>query len=252
MINYFTYDGKSSRDFDLYISGAGTYDAPARKIDEVEIPGMNGVLHQDSDTFENVDITYSGAFMFQPTRKGKDLPIKGMYIYDDLRLRIGALRAWLAKPRSYVRLEDTYHPDEYRMAIYKESFDPTMWYDLSAMQVDLTFNCKPQRFLKIGEDAVVATGNRTILNPTIFDSKPLIRAYGTGSFTIGGVTMNVTSADEYTDIDCELMECYKGERNCNANVSSDNYAFPTIPPEESEIKMEGFSRLEIVPRWWTI
>lgn len=252
MINYFTYDGKSSLDFDLYISGAGTYNAPARNIEEVEIPGMNGVLHQDSNTFDNVDVTYSGSFMWQETRKYRDLPIKGQYIYDDLRLRIGALRAWLLKPRSYVRIEDTYHPDEYRLGMYRETFEPTMWYDLSAMQVDLTFNCKPQRFLKSGEDPVIATENRTILNPTVFDSKPLIRAYGTGSFTIGGVTMKITAANEYTDIDCELMECYKGSTNCNANVSSNNYAFPTIPPEMSEIKMEGFSRLEIRPRWWTV
>lgn len=252
MINYFIFNGKSSLDFNLYISGSGTYGAPARKIDEVEIPGMNGVLHQDSDTFENAEITYSGAFMYQSTNKRRDYPIKGMYIYNDLEHRIANLRAWLTKPRSYVRLEDSYHPDEYRLAIYKNSFDPTMWYDLSAMQIDLTFNCKPQRFLKSGEETVVATSNRTIMNPTLFDSKPLIRAYGTGSFTIGGVTMRVNSANSYTDIDCELMECYKGTTNCNANVSSDNYVFPTIPPDWSEIKMEGFSRLEIKPRWWTV
>jgi phage-related protein len=252
MINYFTYDGKSSRDFNLYISGAGTYNAPARKIDEIEIPGMNGVLHQDSDTFENVDITFSSAFMWQKTRPNRDRPFQGMYIYDDLRIRIRALRAWLLKPRKYVRFEDSYHPDEYRMAIYKESIDPTMWYDLSAGQFDLTFNCKPQRYLKSGEDAIVATGYRTIWNPTDFDSKPLIRAYGTGSFTINGVTVQVVSANEYTDIDCELYECYKGNTNCNVNVRTTNYEFPTIPPDFSDVYMEGIWRLEIVPRWWTI
>ena len=35
--NYFTFDGVSSRKFNVWISGGGTFDAPERDTDEVEI-----------------------------------------------------------------------------------------------------------------------------------------------------------------------------------------------------------------------
>ena len=53
MINYFTFDGKTSTDFGMYISGSGTYNAPERDVTTYNIPGRNGDLIVDNGRFLN-------------------------------------------------------------------------------------------------------------------------------------------------------------------------------------------------------
>jgi phage-related protein len=81
---------------------------------------------------------------------------------------------------------------------------------------------------------------------------PLIRAYGTGTFTINGITVQITSASSYTDIDCDLQECFKDTlaTNCNGNVVLTT--FPELKPGENTISMSGITKLEITPRWWRL
>jgi phage-related protein len=67
--------------------------------------------------------------------------------------------------------------------------------------------------------------------------------------TINGVTLAISSADVYTDLDCNIQEAYKGSTNCNGNVTGD---FPELVPGSNTIRFSGFSKLEIVPHWYTI
>ena len=49
----------------------------------------------------------------------------------------------------------------------------------------IEFNCKPQRFLNIGDTAqTISTSGGTITNPTAFNAKPLITVYGSGAATL--------------------------------------------------------------------
>jgi phage-related protein len=96
------------------------------------------------------------------------------------------------------------------------------------------------------------TASGTINNPTLFDAQPLIRVYGTGSITVNGVTITISEADGYTDIDCELMECYKGNVLKNYAVSLDSTDFPVLSAGDNAISMSGVTSAIITPRWWTI
>jgi phage-related protein len=86
----------------------------------------------------------------------------------------------------------------------------------------------------------------------MYDAKPLIRAYGTGYFSISGIRVNINSANVYTDIDCELQEAYKGTINCNGNITLVNGEFPILKSGENLIVISGLSKIELTPRWWTI
>lgn len=253
MINYLVIDGKPSLDFGLVISGAGTFTSPQKRYEEVDIPGRNGKLLLNTDNFfENGQISYE-CFVYE--NAGRILPKYSHIDALDQRTlsdKLGALRAYLGSRNGYFRLEDTYHPEEYRLAYYAEPFDPEVGQGLDYANLTLKFVCKPQRFRKDGEIPKVFTTSGKIFNPTGFEAKPLIRAYGTGSFTIDGVTMKINSASGYTDIDCELMECYKGTTNCNGNVTLNKWAFPKLKSGESPVSLSGISKLEIKPRWWTI
>lgn len=93
----------------------------------------------------------------------------------------------------------------------------------------------------------------TIENPTRFESQPLIRVYGTGILGVNGDSVVISQADQYTDIDCELMDAYKGLENRNQYVTLTNYNFPVLKPGTNYISLGGnITRVEITPRWWTI
>jgi phage-related protein len=44
MRNYFVFDYNDSRDFGVYISGQGTFNAPGREYENIAVPGRDGDL----------------------------------------------------------------------------------------------------------------------------------------------------------------------------------------------------------------
>lgn len=243
-INYAIFNGKPLSDFGLYISGRGTFKAPERDITKVEVPGKSGDLIFDNGRFKNVTITYEDSFILED--------------YDNEIIfaeKMRALASFLKSSPGYHRLEDTYHPDEFRMASCITSIDPEVFY-LIAGQFDLEFDCKPQRFLKIGEEPINCMGRtNTILNPTNFDAKPILRVYGYGTLGVGEETITIAAHNgiDYIDIDCEMMNCYCGATNCNSYVRLNSDEFPVLSPGPNNINLTGnITQVYVTPRWWFI
>ena len=108
-------------------------------------------------------------------------------------------------------------------------------------------------FLKSGETLVTVTASRNITNPTLYNAKPLIRAYGSGRVTIGSYGFSITNSGPYTDIDCDLMNAYNATDNLNRYLTVDNNLFPEFVPGTNRITLgSGITKLEITPRWWTL
>lgn len=233
MRQWLTFNGKSSKDFGVYISGLNTYNAPERDVEVLSIPGKNGDLTIDNGRYKNITVSYPA------------------FIYDQFDQNIEGLRNYLLSQSGYKRLEDTYHPEEFRLGRFRGEFSAKVVDWLEAGEFDLEFDCYPQRFLKSGEQPLTFTAAGSIHNEYM-PSKPLIRAYGTGSFTISGVSVQITTANEYTDIDCELMEAYKGSTNCNGNIVLTNGTFPVLNQGDNSVGISGLTRIEITPRWWIL
>lgn len=231
---YFLYDGVSCEDFKVRISGGGTFDAPQRDVETVRIEGRNGDLHIDNGRFNNITITYDA------------------FIFDDFDHNYSAFKAFLNSKRGYKRLEDSYHPDYYRKAAYMDKLSPKMSTRNVAGTFEISFDCDPRCFLKKGEEVLSILNGQSIKNDTLFPAKPLIRVYGTGTIAINGVSVAVTSADGYTDIDCELQEAYKGAVNCNGDITLNDGVFPELDPGINEFIYSGFTRVEVKPNWWTV
>ena len=237
--HWLVMDGKPSRDFDVYVSGAGTYLSPERSFEEVEVPGRNGSIYL-YDRYKNVEITYDAWIAKEDGSKEVDRKFR-------------SLRSFLLSRDGYFRLEDTYHPDEIRFASYVNSFEPDVLPSLDAISFTLTFSCKPQRFIKNFYDVPieVTTSGSIFNNDTYFVAKPLIRVYGTGSFTIGNVTSTINTANSYTDIDCDLQEAYKDtlSNNCNNKITLTNAQFPCLIPGDNTITFtSGITKIELYPR----
>lgn len=447
MRNYFTLNGVDSRDFGVYINGQGTYSAPEKDYTFYQIPGRSGDIIGSENRLMNIEITYHA------------------FIYADFDNNMAAFRSFLLSLDGYQRLEDSYHPDEFRMACYTGPFDPAVTVVNDAGEFDVVFNCKPQRYLKSGEteysfvanasdipvegkslrlfgdsldrsefkmewpfsqlgsgspssdnirpilkaDRIIAYINNEnyynqpapenaagmtvdlvagtyevthkvktlssagwsssipgafqisdsevtgaadiatsgvcshyptvstwpgynkigiqfdhangkiiiydyrfytlpefqrfigqngvtvgyplaspitgtvatasalpngwftissfskwvfkmamkptpdLTNPTIFPSQPLIRIFGAGTFTLNDITVTVSQADEFTDVDCELMDCYKGNVNKNQYVSFSTYDFPVLKSGQNTVGFAGgVTAVTIIPRWWRV
>ena len=175
----FTFGGTNSKNYGVYITGQGVFNAPERNVEMIEIPGRNGAYALDKGNFNNIEVTYpAGIFADNAT---------------DFASAVSDLRNFLCSQKGYVRLEDDYNPNEYRLAVYKSGLEVS--HDmLIAGEFDITFECKPQRFLTSGETAVSVASGGTLTNPTLFSSKPMLELYGGGSIDIGGaeITLNAT------------------------------------------------------------
>ena len=153
-------DGVSLKGYKVYINGTGAYDSAERDVEFIEIPGRSGAFALDKKRFKNITVQYnSGTF-------AENQP--------EFARKISDLRNFLASRDGYVRIEDDYNPEEYRMGVFSRGleFDPVCYNMASEFPIE--FNCKPQRFLKIGDLPVSVASGDVLTNPTLFNAKPLI------------------------------------------------------------------------------
>lgn len=175
----FVFDGEDSRDYGVYITGEAVYNAPERSVEMISIPGRNGAYALDNGRFENIEVSYP-AGVFGETEA-------------DFRDAISNIRNMLCSRKGYVRLTDDYNPNEYRLAVYKSGLEVAPAH-LLAGEFDITFDCKPQRFLTSGESAVSIVSGGTVTNPTRFPASPLLQVNGYGDITINGKRLSVNEA----------------------------------------------------------
>lgn len=239
----FTFGGESSADYGVYITGEGVFNAPERAVDMVDIPGRNGSYALDQGRFGNIEVTYNGGMVDDDVANFAD--------------RMSAFRNWLCSKKGYVRLEDEYNPDEYRMAVYKSGLEVDHE-GLLTGEFDITFDCKPQRWLKSGETAIDVTSGDTITNPTLFESSPLLEVKGYGGIEFNGYEIDMENvvfgridiADGYAfeqgasfDFNPDLFNpgdviAVSGTLNItfNTNAKDNN----TITDSDSDFSSDGF------------
>ena len=231
--HFFTFNGFNSKDFGVWISGSGTYGAPSWDVEEVSIPGRNGTLHIDKGRLNNISITY-------PAFIPRHWPVKW-----------AGFKNAMLHDSGFHRLEDTYHPDFFRLASYVGPLEPEVTAANLSGAFDISFICRPERWLKDGERLREITSGTVLMNPTGYTAKPLIRCYGSGSISVGSTWLGVAGVTDYIDIDSELMDAYHGSDNLNGNLGAPD-GCPVLGAGETRINFPGFSSVLIAPRWWTV
>lgn len=135
---YFVFNGKKSSDFGVWASGSYVLDSPMKRYEQIEVPGRNGALIIEDGSYENVNLEF-----------------KDCWIPEDFPTNYSALKNFLYRQKGYQRLELSWLPDEYRLAAFEGDIEPSLtgWNGMG--RFDMSFNCKPQRFLKSGEEPIV-------------------------------------------------------------------------------------------------
>lgn len=229
--------GKSSQDFGIVVENPPAIKRPARKFTKYTVPGRNGDIVEQQDAWDNYTQTYT------IWAGGND--------YGSAPITYSAISSWLLSPKGYQRLEDNFEPDIFREAYFVGPMEADNLLT-KVGRCELSFVCKPQRFLKIGEKTTSYTQTSDLYNPTQFDAKPLIKVMGSGdgTVTLNGVTMTITGMTDYLYIDCEAMNVYRQEvENMNSLVSG---SFPTISPGMNTLAFTGVTRVDITPRYFEI
>jgi len=233
------YGGESSADYGMVVSEAPAFERAVRKQTVINVPGRSGSIIYQDDAWEDVMRSYN---------------VWAAADVDDLEEKVNAFEAALNSQNGYVRLEDSFEPDFYRLAYYAggDGFSNNM---TQYGEATINFTCRAERFYKAGEFPVAVTDGMYLANPTKFTSKPLIYIEGSGTVTvdIGGNTISA-ELDDYITIDCETMNAYRDNwgtiENKNDKISG---SFPQIAPGMNMVGITGtVTKVEVTPRYFTV
>lgn len=229
---YLIFNGKSSLDFGVKISGSETYKGAERKVETINVAGRNGTLTYDEEVYSNVTQPYD------------------CYLIDNFQSNLEGFRDFLTMDGEYHRLEDTYHPDEFRIARYTGEFEPDVNVISESASFDLEFDCYPQRFLKSGEREIKVGTSLTLKNPTNQIALPKILVYsGVGKIKVNDTEFTINLNEGVTIIDSELQDCYLNNNiPVNSNVSIGDY--PKLIKGVNTITCDSNMDVRIIPRWW--
>lgn len=246
----------STKDMDLVIQFKPVYEFPKKDSETIHVPGRNGDLVIDSDSFKNVTRSYSIASVFRP---GTD------FIENSQRLI-----SWLTANPGYHRLEDSYDPEVYRLAMFRSSGSLQNYYDRATI-LSVSFECKPQRYLKIGEKSIEYTFDQVanledisaeIENPTLYKSLPEItlenipESSGTVlMFNVINYKEEITSSIALTSvptesltIDSERQLVYTIQnqtiKNLNKYINLNGKQFPKLDRGINKVKVQKYLEIK--------
>ena len=231
----FYLDGIDAQSAGIYLQKPIVFSEAVPNIESKTIPGRNGDLIFETGSYKNRSGSAS-CFCLQ----------------EDVEGAVSSAGRFLMRKKGYRRLETSDDPNHYWMARVENS--PQMEMRIRVLApFDISFDCKPQRFLKSGENAVVFTASGSLSNQYGQVALPLITLYGqgAGTLTIGSCVVEVIELDEVLFLDSDTQNAYNNNGNQNMNINAPT--FPTLPDGETQITFSGgIERVEIVPRWWEL
>lgn len=236
------FNGKSSDELNVVIEHFPNYTVPVKDYKTVNIPGKNGTYIVDLGTYRNVERSY-------------EIAIADPEFKNDFSTMVNPVVEWLLSTNGYCKLYDSYDPEYYRLATVKSGFEITNLLN-EAGRCTITFDCKPEKYLITGDVTETTSDNLVLFNPFIFESKPIIKIYGNTEcdVVIGKYQIQADLTDEtYVTIDTETMNCYHGPFNFNNKVEFNGYGFPKLQNGINNVSIiSGATKVEVIPRWWTI
>lgn len=249
-----TFLGKNSYDdFGLITTKTPSIPMPQRRVTYDTIPGRNGTLTEDEETYDDITIT-----------------VDFSVISDNIPQIAGQIKAWLADGQG--KLIFSNDPNYYYIAQVVNKFDIAQSIMILG-EFTVVFNAKP--FKKALDDTNyiildqcvsragnvinplssynfvggTALANNTpvqlnttkqvnINNPGTVDSAPILNIVGSGdiSVTLGSSTFSLENLDDYVTVNTEMQNAYKDTALRNNIMIGD---FPTLPCGDNAVSWSG-------------
>lgn len=222
-----TWNGITSDSIGVIVERIPNRFIPRRRIIEQEVAGRNGNVLLVDRSFPNVTQEYE------------------VYLSAETAGLPSVARAcaeWLCAPAGYAELTDSYDTTVFREAFLVDGFNVENLLNKFG-RCTITFSCKPQKFLLTGTSA---TTSLTLVNPTPFEAKPLLKVSGVGVIDINGTEIEVLESVSNFYIDCETQ-------NAEDNTKIFCLEFPVLTAGTSSVTHDNtITSIEITPRWWTL
>lgn len=161
--NRFTFNGHSSYGLMMHIEKYPSIPIARKRMTEIVVAGMDGVLHQSDGSYEPVPVRYKCWFTPNPENPQESLADRAHIIAE-----------WLGNAPAGVELSDTYDPLIYRRATYVGGADIQSIMGRSG-KFDVEFSCDPRAYLTMGRDFQASPDSPIGAdNTTGHYSKPLV------------------------------------------------------------------------------
>lgn len=208
MKHFIKFNGKSSLDLHLLLSGDIQHVVAQNDVEEVEVLGRDGSILVDKHRLKTV---------VQPYEFYLKLPAK-----VKMQNAIDAVSDWLS-PVGYCELEKSWDKDYIYLASFNETFSvsETLFY-LGKMAVN--FKIHPIKYLKSGREFVEVQNNSELVNPTNRTSLPVLKIAGNGNVKItvsntrGRQEMKLEDIERKVFVDCENEVAYSEDGNSMLSV----------------------------------
>lgn len=231
----FYLDGIDARSAGIQLQAPIEFSEAVPIVEAQTIPGRNGDLVRYTGSYENRSGSAS-CFCLQ----------------KDVEKAVSSAGRFLMGKKGYRRLETSDVPDHYWMARVENS--PQIAMRLRTLApFEIGFDCKPQRFVKSGENPIVFTSSGSLFNQYGQIALPFITLYGQGAgrLTIGDCVVEVKALNGSLYLDSDTQNAYNNNGNQNLNINAP--VFPVLGDGEIEVAFSGgIERVEIVPRWWEL
>ncbi len=232
----FYLDGLDAQSVGIHLQAPVTFSEAVPIVEIETIQGRNGDLVYYTGSYEN--------------RSGS---APCFCLQRDVEKALRSAGRFLMLKNGYRRLETSDDPDHFWMARVENS--PGIEQRLRTLApFDIGFDCKPQRFLKSGENLIILTSSGyRIFNHYGQDALPLIKVsgQGAGSLTIGDYVVDIKVLDGVLYLDSDTQNAYNDKGNQNSNINAP--IFPVLHDGENIIAFDGgIERVEIIPRWWEL
>lgn len=242
----FEFDGQFLWDLGAVIAQRPKYFMPARDVNLIAIPFLNGDIIVDNGRYNNITA---------------QIPIRAVPSFCRLSFKDFAykLSEWLnAETHDYKIYRDTYNPGFFRKGVVTEISEITAVYP-DVYETKITFSFEPFLFSDSGLNVTryQSTNGRistSIVNPEMWSAEPIIRIIGSGNYSgfIGNVGFTVNDVVNEIVIDKQNENVYDAiGRACNNKISANK--LPSFSAGSNAIQFENTDSLdftmEITPNW---
>ena len=233
---YIVFNGRSSKDFGLYISSDFKMKSARNDIQVVEVMGRDGAVLIPNKRLLPVEQTIP--FFIKLNSKDKRT-------FTDIAKEISA---WL-HTSTWTELKFSWDPLYTYRAIMLEDFEIEETVRKLG-KVAITFKLHPVKYLESGKTLSDVANGATITNPTTLPAKPYFELRGTGNVTvsIGNESMRFQNVTTGINVDCEKYSVWFGNSSAYEQLATDN--FLTIKPGVNTVRLDNSNfTLRLRPNW---
>lgn len=173
-IDYLIFGTVDSRDYGIEVFFKDVDRTPKRVYKSIDVPGRNGAVLIDENRYEDVPVAYDCIALLDADRQA---------FVNALAAQIG-----------YKRMQDSFNGDEFYSAVFDGDVDPNITKDRAQSTFSIYFTRTPQRYLISGETKMTLESGDVLINPTLFESSPVLEAEGYGDIGIGIETVTIQNA----------------------------------------------------------